>query len=563
MTNYIEIAKNQIIKATNDAYNSLLQKGEFPCEMPCTVCVETPKDKSNGDFAINTCMQGAKALKQPPRVIAEKLVGAMDFSGTYIRSATIAGPGFVNFYLSPDFYYDCVKTIINEGENYGRTNFGGGKKVMVEFVSANPTGPMHIGNARGGAIGDTLASVLDWSGFDVYREFYVNDYGNQIEKFFVSLDARYKQAILGESAIEFPEDGYHGDDIKERAKEFIEIYGDKFINNDGEEYKQTLISYALEKNISALRADLEKYRITYDRWFRESELYNSGEVEKALKKLGENGYTYEKDGALWLMSTKFGAEKDEVLTRANGLHTYFCADIAYHMNKFDRGFQKLINVWGADHHGHVARMQGALDAVSHDGKALYVVLMQLVRLVRDGEVVRVSKRSGKSISLADLLEETSIDAARFLFNMRRSDSHLDFDLGLAVEQSNQNPVYYVQYAFARITSILRLLADEGFTLPDIGEIDFSLLKDNAEIELISHLSTLPQEIIDAGVEYDPSKITRYAMDLAAIFHKFYAACRVNVEDEGVKSARAALLLATKTTLANTLQLLKITAPERM
>lgn len=435
---------------------------------------------------------------------------------------------------------------------------------MVEFVSANPTGPMHMGNARGGALGDCLASVLEYAGYDVTREFYINDAGNQIEKFGNSLNARYIQQLQGEDAIAFPEDGYHGEDITDHAKAFIALYGDKYLACGEAERKAALVDYALEKNVTALREDLERYRIVYDVWFRESELHKSGAVQEAIALLKENGYTYEEDGAVWLNCEKMGLEKNEVLVRNNGIPTYFAADIAYHMNKLKtRGFDWAINVWGADHHGHVARMKKALDAVGADGSRLDVVLMQLVRLMKDGEVVRMSKRTGKAITLSDLLEDISVDAARFFFNMRSAGSHLDFDLTLAAEQSNENPVFYVQYAHARICSILRLLEEEGVRVLPYAQIRPELLKEEAELDLLKKLSDLPGEIESAARALEPARITRYVMELAACFHTFYTACRVKVEDRDLMNARLKLIDSTRIVLKGVLTMLKITAPEKM
>ncbi len=433
---------------------------------------------------------------------------------------------------------------------------------MVEFVSANPTGPMHLGNARGGALGDCLASVLDAAGYEVTREFYVNDAGNQIAKFAASLEARYLE--LYKENVEFPEDGYHGEDIAVRAKEFADIHGDKYLNAPEQERRDALVAYALPKNVEGLRADLEKYRIVYDVWFRESELYKDGLVDKVIDILKDKGATYEQDGALWYRATDFGAEKDEVLVRSNGIPTYFAGDIAYHYNKFNvRGFERVINVWGADHHGHVARLKGAMDAVGLDGSRLDIVLMQLVRLVRDGEPVRMSKRTGKAITLTDLLEEIPIDAARFFFNLREPRSHFDFDLDLAVSESSDNPVYYVQYAHARICSILKNLHAEGIETENFSGADLMLLREADELALIKHLAALPGEINAAAREYDPARITRYTIDLASAFHRFYNSCRVKDCDAPLRLARTALCAATKQVLANCLTLLKITAPETM
>jgi len=434
----------------------------------------------------------------------------------------------------------------------------------VEFVSANPTGPMHMGNARGGALGDCLASVLDWAGYDVTREFYVNDAGNQIEKFGKSLEARYIQQLKGEDAIEFPEDGYHGDDITEHAKAFIEIEGDKYLDVSAEERKAALVGYALEKNVNYLKTDLEKYRIFYDVWFRESELHKSGKVQDAIDRLTKAGYTYEEDGAIWINCEKMGLEKNEVLVRNNGIPTYFAADIAYHINKIEtRGYDLCIDVWGADHHGHVARMKAALAACGIDPDKFEVSLMQLVRLTRDGEAVRMSKRTGKAITLTDLLEDVSVDAARFLFNMRMAGSHLDFDLDLAVKQESENPVYYVQYAHARICSIIRVLKEEGIDVKSFGEITPEVLCEKEEIALLKKLCDLPEEIRAAAETREPARITRYVMDLASAFHTFYNACRVKVEDKELMNARLKLVDSTRIVIQGVLKMLKITAPEKM
>ena len=455
------------------------------------------------------------------------------------------------------------------------------KKINVEFVSANPTGPMHMGNARGGALGDCLAAVLDFAGYDVSREFYVNDAGNQIAKFGLSLDIRYQQLFLGEDAVQLPEDSYHGEDIIERAKEFAAVNGDKYMSASEQERRQALIDFALPKNIAAMKENMAKYRINYDTWFLESTLHNDGELEETLNIMRDKGLTYEKDGALWYKNKEVLAAKlreqgkseeeierlelkDEVLIRTNGNPTYFAADIAYHRNKLQiRGFDKAIDVWGADHHGHVARMKGALDAIGCNGDDLDIILMQLVRLTRDGEVVRMSKRSGKAITLVDLLEEIPIDAVRFLFNMREPGSQMDFDLDLAVEQSSQNPVYYCQYAHARICSILRKLASEGVEPRECTIPELALLTAPEEKELIKHLSGLTDEIIASAKNYDPAKITRYAMELATLFHKFYNACRVGVEDESLMQARLSLCLCVRTVLRNVLTMFSISVPESM
>lgn len=564
MINPMNTAINQIHMVLVEAAGRCVAENLLPAEPIPAFSVEIPADRSHGDFASNIAMISAKSFRMAPRKIAELLVSKIDLSGTCLSDVQTAGPGFINFFLSQSWYTDVLKAIAEEKEDYGSSDMGGGKKVMVEFVSANPTGPMHMGNARGGALGDCLAAVLEKAGYDVTREFYINDAGNQIEKFGKSLEARYLQLYKGEDAVEFPEDGYHGDDIKDRAKEFAAINGDKYVEASSEERRKALVEYSLEKNIQKLHDDLLKYRIKYDVWFRESVLHNDGEVADTIELLKKNGCTYEKDGALWYTATKFGGEKDEVLVRANGIPTYFAADIAYHRNKFEkRGFDRVINVWGADHHGHVARLKGAMDAIGLDGSKLDVVLMQLVRLTRDGEVVRMSKRTGKAISLNDLLEEVPVDAARFFFNLREANSHLDFDLGLAVEQSSQNPVYYVQYAHARICSIIKNLKAEGIEPREATAEELDLLTSPEEHELIRHLGALPQEIEAAAKEYDPARITRYVMELATLFHKFYNAKRVKGEDESLMQARLNLCICVRDVIRNVLSMLKITAPETM
>ena len=558
-----DIITEEIIKGFEAAKAAGELAAEELADLKSLIKLEVPKDKQHGDFACNIAMVLAKPLKTAPRKIAEAIVSHIPLEGD-IKNIEVAGAGFINFYLSSAWLFETMKQIEDQGESFGKIQLGKGKKVMVEFVSANPTGPMHMGNARGGALGDCLASVLEYAGYDVTREFYINDAGNQIEKFGNSLNARYIQALKGEDAIEFPEDGYHGDDIKEHAKAFIEINGDRHLDMSEEERKAALVEYALEKNIDALRTDLEKYRIVYDVWFRESTLHESGAVRDAINTLKENGYTYEEDGAVWLNCEKMGLEKNEVLVRKNGIPTYFAADIAYHLNKLKtRGFDWAINIWGADHHGHVARMKNALDAVGSDGSKLDVVLMQLVRLMQDGEVVRMSKRTGKAITLSDLLEDISVDAARFFFNMRSAGSHLDFDLTLATQQSSDNPVYYVQYAHARICSILRLLEDEGIKVLSFDKINPEVLTDEAELDLLKKLSDLPGEIEMAAKALEPAKITRYVMELAAQFHTFYTACRVRVEDEELMNARLKLIDSTRIVIKGVLNMLKITAPEKM
>ena len=568
MNDIIKYIREQIADVTKDALCKMEINGkdsdEFKSALESPIEIEIPKEKAHGDFSINTAMKLTKILRTSPQIIAKALTEAMDFEGTYIEKCEIAGPGFINFYLNSDWLYDGLKLIDKMGDDFGKINIGCGKKVMIEFVSANPTGPMHMGNARGGALGDGIASVLETAGYDVTREFYINDAGAQIEKFGKSLEARYMQIFKGEDGFEFPEDGYQGNDIKVHAKNYADENGDKLVDVPSQERKQALIDYALPINIANLKRDLEKYRINYDIWFPESTIHANGEVAETMELLKKSGLTYEKDDALWLKTTEFGSEKDEVLIRSNGIPTYFAVDIAYHRNKFEkRGFDKVINIWGADHHGHVARMEGAMDAIGCDSKKLKVVIMQLVRLIKDGDVARMSKRTGEMITLSDLIDEIGVDAARFFFNLRQAGSHLEFDLDLAVKQNNDNPVFYVQYAHARICSILRNLAEEGKTLPEIDTVNLKLLATDEERELITKLNSFPQEIEAAANALEPSKLTRYLMDLSALFHSFYNSCRVKGEEEELLKARMTLISLTKTVIRNTMAILKITAPEKM
>lgn len=564
MSKLVQQATEQLRQRLVDAANAAMAAGALPQGDVPDFAIEVPADRTHGDYATNMAMVSAKAFRQAPRKIAEIITEHLDLSDTYLDRCEIAGPGFINFFLTPQFNIAVMQDIAKLGKDYGRSDYGKGEKIMVEFVSANPTGPMHMGNARGGALGDCLAAVLDVAGYNVWREFYVNDAGNQIEKFANSLNARYLQIYKGEDAIPFPEDGYQGEDIKDRAAEFAAIYGEEFVETSEDVRKAALVGYALPKNIEKMQADLNKYRITYDKWFLESELHQNGEVAETIELLKQRGMTYEQDGALWYKATEFGAEKDDVLVRQNGNPTYFAADIAYHRNKFEkRGFDRCIDIWGADHHGHVARMKGAMNAVGLDGDKLDVILMQLVRLMQDGEVVRMSKRTGKAIQLGDLLEEVPVDSARFFFTMREANTQMEFDLDLAVKEDSQNPVYYVQYARARICSIFRALAEDGIHLRPCTDEELALLTAPAEVELIRHLAAYTDQIILAAKDYNPSVITRYVVELATLFHKFYDACRVKGEDEHLTAARMALCDATATVICNVLTMFKISTPEKM
>ncbi len=581
MSSIINDTQALLRKIVGQAIQKAMQEGAFKqAEYPEFV-IEIPADTTNGDFATNAAMVGARAVGQPPRKIAQEIVDRLNLEGTPFERAEIAGPGFINLFVKQGWFSSVLSGVLKDGENFGRSDYGCGRKYMVEFVSANPTGPMHMGNARGGALGDCLAAALDWAGFDVSREFYVNDAGNQIDKFGLSLATRYRQIFLGEQEVPMPEDCYQGDDIKQHAKNFADINGDKYLNHDFEQLKAVMVDYALPINLEKMRSDMDRYRINYDCWFNESRLYAGGEVTAVVDKLTQNDMTYEKEGAVWYKNAEVMAKqlqaqgktqeqiaalelKDDVLIRANGNPTYFAADIAYHYDKFvTRGYERVINVWGADHHGHVARLKGALTAVGLNGDQLDIVLMQLVRLTKDGKPVKMSKRTGKAITLTDLLEEIPVDAARFLFNLREPGSTVDFDLDLAVEQSSQNPVYYVQYAHARICSILKNLAAEGVTPREVSAEELELLVDPTERELIRRMGALPGEIVEAARLYDPARLTKYAIDVATLFHKFYNACRVRCDDQALMQARLALCVGLRTVICNVLTLLKITTPDVM
>ena len=563
MSKIVKETEIELKNIIEQAVKKAVSNGALPeAEMP-QFNIEKPANKDNGDYSTNVAMAGARAFKKAPRMIAEAIVSCIDLDGTAFDRVEIAGPGFMNFFLSQQFYSNVLKDVFACGKDYGKSDYGQGKRVLVEFVSANPTGPMHIGNARGGAIGDCLASVLDWAGFSVNREFYVNDAGNQIEKFATSLEVRYLQHY--DPSIELPEDAYHGQDIVEHAENFIKEYGDKYVNADSKERRKALVDFALPKNIAGLERDLGRYRITYDKWFRESTLHNDGSVQRVIDALKEKGVTYEQDGALWFKASEYGNDKDIVLVRANGLPTYIVPDIAYHYNKLvTRGYDKAIDVLGADHHGYVPRMKAALTALGLDASRLDCVIMQMVRLVREGETIKLSKRSGKAITLNTLIDEVPLDAARFFFNFREPNSHFDFDLELAAKQSSENPVYYVQYAHARICSIIKKAQEQGVELKTPSDDELALLNSKEEKDLIRHLSLLTDEIVSAAKSYDPAKITHYVIELATLFHKFYNAQRVMLDDnEGLMQARLFLCKAVKDTIYNILTMLKITAPEVM
>ena len=534
----------------SDMLISALKALDLPAD---SLEITIPKDRQFGDFTTNIAMISARYAKCSPCEVAQNILNNMDFTSSSVRKTEIAGAGFINFYIHEQWLDEVIPAVESDGDSYGCAEKKNAS-VNIEYVSANPTGPMHMGNARGGALGDGIASVLERAGYDVTREFYLNDAGNQIEKFAASLEARYLQQF---GDCPFPEDGYHGNDITKRALEFISEHGSEYGVTATPELRSALMEYSLEKNITSMKKLLSRYNINYDIWFHESSLYENDDVKDTIDELTKVGATYEKDDAVWLKSL----DKDEVLVRSNGIPTYFAADIAYHRNKLvTRNFSRAINVWGADHHGHIARMKHALSLLGIDPERLHVVTMQMVRLVKAGETVKMSKRTGGAITLNDLLDDIGIDAARYFFNMRLPDSHFDFDLDLAVRQSSDNPVFYVQYAHARICSILSQIEERGvpFTTGDL-----TLLNAPEELALIRTISAFPDEIELAAQMLEPSRLTHYATSIAAHFHTFYNACRVLSDDIGLMAARARLINAAKITLKNTLSVLGVSAPERM
>lgn len=555
-----ETIKTQIINQLSAAANSAKAAGELTFEELPNYVLEEPRDRQHGDLATNLAMVMAKQARRSPRDIAAILLKHLNTTGTWIKSSEIAGAGFVNFHLDPLWLTNVIFEVLKAGEAYGQVDIGKGQKIQVEFVSANPTGLLHMGNARGAALGDSLASLLTMAGYEVSREFYINDAGNQIHNFGLSLEARYLQQ-LGQEA-PFPEGGYHGEDLIETIKGLIAKTGDKYLSVEPGLRRELLVRYALGEKMSDIRETLQAFGVEYDVWFSEQSLHDSGEVRSTLEELQKKGYIYEKEGALWLKSTLFGDEKDEVVVRSNGTPTYFAADIAYHRNKFDRGFDQVINIWGADHHGHVARMKGAMSALGYNADHLQIILMQLVRLIQKGEVVKMSKRSGQYITLRELMDEVGKDAARFFFNLRDPDSTVDFDMDLAKAQSSDNPVYYVQYAHARLCSILRQ-AEELGDAGDPLEEDLKRLNSSEERDLLKKMADFPSEIMVAARLMEPHRLARYVLDLAGLFHTFYNSQRVLVDDEGLRRARLNLVRAVKQIVSNVLRILGVSAPERM
>lgn len=558
LLNIIEETQSALRQGVAAACAQAMVAGTLPEAALPDFVIETPKDEKNGDFSTNLAMQLTRILRQNPRKIAEAIVSGIDLPGL-VERVEIAGPGFINFYLVPGWLNRVLPAIQEEDADYGKSNAGGGERVQVEFVSANPTGLLHMGNARGGALGDTLAAVLNEAGYVCDKEYYINDAGNQVENLGKSVEARYFE-LLGRDDYQIPEDGYHGKDIIATAQRLLDEKGESLVDLPEAERRELMKNYALKEKVAGIRGSLENFGVVFDNWFSEQSLHDAGSVHEVVDILREKGVVYEKDGAQWLRATDWGEEKDEVLVRSNGTPTYFAADIAYHRNKFERGYKRLINIWGADHHGHVARLKGAMTALGYPGDDITVILMQLVRLYRGGEIVKMSKRSGKYVTLDELIEEVGKEAARFFFIMRSPDSALDFDLDLAKAESSDNPVYYVQYAHARICSILSVA---GVDTPKAADVDLSLLTEENERVLIRKLAEWPQEVADAARELAPYHLAYYAKELANAFHSFYNSCKVLTDDAALRDARLALVDCTRITLRNVLTLLGLSAPERM
>lgn len=557
-----EKMKDRIIARLREAALQAQFKGQLSFhELPDFV-LEEPRERQLGDLATNLAMLLTKQCKKAPRDIATTILENLEISDTWIAESEIAGPGFINFKLDSRWLNDVIPEVLAQHDSYGSVNLGQGQKVQIEFVSANPTGLLHMGNARGAALGDSLASLLSMAGYEVSREFYINDAGNQILNFALSLEARYLQ-LLGHDVL-FPEAGYHGQDLIDTVKGIIEKEGDRFATLAEEVRRESLVRQALAEKLQDIKTTLEDFGVCYDVWFSEQTLHDSGYVRDTTGELQQKDYIYENEGALWLRSTLLGEEKDEVIIRSNGMPTYFAADIAYHRDKFQRGFDKVINIWGADHHGHVARMKGAMQALGYDPNRLQIILMQLVRLIQDGEIVKMSKRSGQYITLRELMDEVGKDAARFYFLLRDPDSTVEFDLDLAKSQSADNPVYYVQYAHARLCSIIRQAKEQGFdTDIDPNNRQLSRLNSTEEMDLIKKIADLPGEIAIAAKMTEPHRLARYVLDLASLFHTFYNSQRVLIDDADLRVARLGLIKATRQVLANVLGILGVSAPERM
>ena len=547
------VLTDAIIKTAKNAIAAgVVKDGTLP-EVQLTV----PPKKEFGDFASNFAMQSARALHCNPRVLAQYIVENLDCP--YVKKAEIAGPGFINFYLNPDWVYDMLARIVEAGENYGNLPKASDEKIQLEYVSANPTGPLHVGHGRGAAVGSALANLLKAAGYDVEQEYYINDAGNQMNNLARSVNARYLE-LLGKE-IEFPEDGYHGHDILDTAQRIINKYGDRFLQMEEAERLEEFKTIAYQEKLAALKEDLERFNVRFDVWFSEKTLHEANKIKEACEILLEKGYMYEQDGALWLKSTAFGDDKDRVVIRDNGVPTYFAADIAYHANKFGRGFDRVINLWGADHHGYIARMKAAMQCMGYQPEQLEILILQMVRLLRDGQEVKMSKRTGQSVTLNELIDEVGTDAARFFFVMRSIDSQLDFDLDLAKKKSNDNPVFYVQYAHARICSIMRQVAEAGIKVQ--GKGDYKLLTEPVEVDLIKKLGEYPEMLATAAKERAVQQVAHYVYDLAGLFHSAYNQCRILGVNEDLQQARLAMVMAVGHVVRHALSILGVSAPEKM
>ncbi|MEK5205937.1 arginine--tRNA ligase [Psychrobacillus sp. FSL H8-0510] len=553
-------AVEKLQQTIKDALQQAIVKAELVTEEQIpTIQLETPRDKANGDYATNIAMQLTKLAKKNPRQVAEAIIENLELSGTMMEKVDIAGPGFMNITVRKDYLQDVVKAALTEKENYGRSTSGAGEKIQVEFVSANPTGDLHLGHARGASVGDSLSNVLDFAGFDVAREYYINDAGNQIHNLAISIEARYFQAQGLDQ--EMPEGGYHGQDIIDIAAALVAEHGDKFVSMSDEERYKAFRAHGLKVELAKLQKDLADFRVGFDNWFSETSLYENGKIEVALDKLRANGHIFEEEGATWFRSTTFGDDKDRVLIKGDGSFTYLLPDIAYHEDKLVRGFDQLINIWGADHHGYIPRMKAAIEALGYEREKLEVSIIQMVQLYKDGEKMKMSKRTGKAVTMRELVEEVGLDAVRYFFGMRSGDSHMDFDLDLAVSQSNENPVFYAQYAHARICSILRSAETQGMK---VSTDSLELLQSEKELDLLKKIGDFPQIVADAAKLRAPHRIAIYIQELATTFHSFYNADKVlNADNLPQTEARLALVTAARETIANALRLLGVSAPEQM
>ncbi|MEV3674949.1 arginine--tRNA ligase [Paenibacillus larvae] len=556
--NVLNEVKTSVKKAIADA---VVSAGIVDIEQLPAVTLEVPKDKAHGDFATNIAMQLTRIAKQNPRQIAEKLIAHLDKEAAYIDEVEIAGPGFINFRMNKSYLYQVIGQVLEQGNSYGKINMGKGKRVQVEFVSANPTGSLHLGHARGAAVGDALCNVLEMAGCEVTREYYINDAGNQVLNLAKSIEARYRQA-LGQEA-EMPEDGYYGEDIKGFAEELAKAEGDRLLALNDEERLVFFRKYGLEKELDKIKRDLGRFGVKFDEWFSETSIYENNMIDDVLKQLKDNGHVFEQDGATWLRTTDYGDDKDRVLIKNDGTYTYLTPDVAYHRNKYERGYDEIINIWGADHHGYIPRMKAAVTALGYDANKLTVLIAQMVSLFQNGEKVKMSKRTGKAVTMEDLMDEVGVDAIRYFFTMRSMDSHLDFDMDLAISKSNENPVFYVQYAHARICSIFRQAEEQGISMLPAGQADLSRLTAEAEFNLLRKMAELPEEVAIAAEQYAPHRLIRYVYELASQFHSYYKAERVITDDAAQTQARLALLAALRVVLRNVLAAVGVSVPERM